>query len=140
MKKRDYTALFLALTLAAVLAVSPVAASAAGTSTVVGTYSIADLGQGVWGGGSLMSDGSITGRLAFSAGNGQFILKFQGSSWSFTDSSNQAVTLCYNVTIIKATSPFPPYICFQDVPVTGTPIIVPGPAGGGFLIRVNLNH
>ncbi|HEX2913337.1 MAG TPA: hypothetical protein VH186_21215 [Chloroflexia bacterium] len=131
--------LLFAIALSVVLALSPVSASAAGTSTVAGTYTIADLGQGVWGGGAVMADGSITGSVAFSAGNGQYIFKLQGTQWNFTDSSDQMVNLCFNVVVIKGSTIFPPSFCFP-VPVTTTPVVVPGPDGHGILIRVTLNH
>ncbi|HEX2913222.1 MAG TPA: hypothetical protein VH186_20640 [Chloroflexia bacterium] len=113
MKKQVYSGLMFAFAMSLVLALGPVSASAAGTSNVAGTYTIADLGQGVWGGGALMSDGDVTGQVAFSYGNGQYIFKLQGSQWSFTDSSDQMVALCFNVVVIKGNSIFPPPSAFR---------------------------
>lgn len=98
------------------------------------TFTIADLGQGVWGGGSLFDDGSAGGNVAFSAGNGQAILQFQAVSWEEVN-DGEAVDICFETRYIKDGEFFPPEFCTSDIgeplPVTGEPLIA-----DGFLFRV----
>ena len=107
----------LLLTLAPAFASSP---------QVVYTYTIADLGQGAWGGGPLYADGSAGGNLPFSAENGQIIAHLKATSWTQVDSDS--VDICFQVRQIKGPPFFPPSFCLSDfgflLDVTGTPIIV----------------
>jgi hypothetical protein len=80
---------------AAVLFVSH-AAPAAAAGPVVGTWSIADHGQGCWGGGNLLVGGGASGggSCAFQTGAGEEVASLTPTSWSYTDSSQTAVSLC----------------------------------------------
>lgn len=113
----------------------PVAASAASPAPVVGTYSVADNGQGEWGGGALYADGSVGGLVAFAAGTGsqQIIAHFLPFSWQFVPlgtNAQGAVDICYSVQAIKgpATAIFGSQFCLSDfggtLPVTGTAVKV----------------
>ena len=73
-------ALVVVWSLVLAVAASVSVASAAGPPAVVGTYSIADLGQGGWGGGQLRADGSVGGGASFSFGNGANVGKIQAVS------------------------------------------------------------
>ena len=93
------------------------------------TWSIADLGQGVWGGGPLYSDGTGGGNVAFSAVNGQLVFQLQITGWSAVV-PGQLLEACFVVRAIKGTPPFPSPFC-ATLPVTGGPVNV-----GGFIMRV----
>ena len=102
---------------------------AGGNSKVDYTFTYTDLGQGVWGGGSLFADGSTGGNVPFSADNGQTIYQLQPTSWSEPDPG--FVDVCFNVREMKGSSGFPPSFCTSDLglllPVTGTPIVISDP-------------
>lgn len=101
------------------------AALADGNSQVAYTWTIADLGQGVWGGGPLFADGSTGGNLPASIFNGQLIFHLKPASWSETV-PGEAVEICFDVREIKGSLGLPPSLCVE-LPVTGTPIIIPNP-------------
>ena len=116
------------------------AAYAGGSSRVTYTFTYTDLGQGVWGGGSLFADGSAGGNVAFSADNGQTVYQLHPTSWS--EPVPGYVDVCLAVREMKGSSGFPPSFCLSDLglllPVTGTPIVIPDPfePGESTLIRV----
>ena len=120
----------LALLGALVLAASMTqAAYATGNPKVVYTFTYTDEGQGVWGGGSLFTDGSAGGNVPFSADNGQTVYQMQPTSWS--EPVPGLVDVCLAVREMKGSSGFPPSFCLSDLglllPVTGTPIVVSDP-------------
>ena len=90
------------------------------------TFTIADLGQGIWGGGPLYSDGSASGNVAFSAGNGEIVFQIQPVSWEEVN-GGEAVDICFETREIKGDAFFPPEFCLSDIgsvlPVTGEPVI-----------------
>ncbi len=98
--------------------------------SVVYTYAVADLGQGVWGGGPLNADGSVGGNLAFSAENGQLIFHLHPTGWSEV-LGGAAVDICFTVHEIKGDSGLPTSFCLSEIgvllPVTGQPIRIPNP-------------
>ena len=116
------------------------AAYAGGSSRVAYTFTYTDLGQGVWGGGSLFADGSAGGNVPFSADNGQTVYQLHPTSWS--EPVPGYVDVCLAVREMKGSSGFPPSFCLSDLglllPVTGTPIVIPDPfePGESTLIRV----
>ena len=116
------------------------AAYAGGSSRVAYTFTYTDLGQGVWGGGSLFAGGSAGGNVAFSADNGQTVYQLHPTSWS--EPVPGYVDVCLAVREMKGSSGFPPSFCLSDLglllPVTGTPIVIPDPfePGESTLIRV----
>ena len=120
------------------------AAYAGGSSRVAYTFTYTDLGQGVWGGGSLFADGSAGGNVAFSADNGQTVYQLHPTSWS--EPVPGYVDVCLAVREMKGSSGFPPSFCLSDLglllPVTGTPIVIPDPfePGESTLIRVTAAH
>jgi len=79
---------------------SGVGAAAFAAGAVVGTWSVADRGQGCWGGGTLNPDGTATGSgsCAFSTPTGQEVAAISPASWSFTGTTETAVTLCADFT------------------------------------------
>jgi len=93
------------------------------------TFTYTDLGQGVWGGGSLFADGSASGNVAFSANNGQTVYQLHPTSWS--EPVPGQIGLCVTVREMKGSSGFPPSFCTDQppldllLPVTGTPIVIP---------------
>ncbi len=120
---------FLAMLVLAALPAS--AAFADGHHNVVYTWTVNDLGQGVWGGGPLFEDGSTGGNLPLSFLNGQVIAHFQPVSWHEVV-PGESVDICFRVREIKGSSGSPDEFCFSDVlggplPVTGTPIIMEHP-------------
>jgi hypothetical protein len=116
-------------------------ASAGGNSNVEYTWTLSDLGQGVWGGGPLYADGSTAGNLAFSGFNGQLVFQLRPTSWHEVV-PGEVVDICFALHEIKGSTGFPSAYCLSDVgillPVTGTPIIIPNPdvPGTRLLIRV----
>jgi hypothetical protein len=130
--------LSLALALAVVVVfVTAATAQAAGRSGVVGSYTIADLGQGGWAGGPLYADGAIGGggSVAFSvpapgAGSVQEIARITGGTWS--SAGPGAVALCLDQQPIKdplgiLSGPF----CSPPLPVNAGPVVF-----FGTLVRV----
>ena len=115
-----------------VLAALPASiAFAGGDSKVVYTWTVNDLGQGVWGGGPLFDDGTTGGNFPLSFYNGQAIAHFHSISWEEIE-PGESVDICFRVREIKGDLGLPPEFCFTDVlgyplPVTGTPIIIPHP-------------
>ena len=77
-----------------------VALPAGATPQVVGNWHVQDHGQGCWGGGNLLVDGTGNGggNCSFSTGQGQEVADLDPVSWSFTDSTDTAVNLCANIT------------------------------------------
>lgn len=73
--------------------------SAAGQS-VVGTWSVVDHGQGCWGGGNLLSDGTANGGggCSFQTPSGEEVASLKPFSWSYADATQTAVNLCANIT------------------------------------------
>lgn len=106
-------------------------AYASGNAKVAYTFTYTDLGQGVWGGGSLFTDGSASGNIPFSADNGQTIFQLQPTSWS--EPILGAIDVCLTVREMKGSSGFPSSLCtWEDLglllPVTGTPIVITDPS------------
>ena len=115
-----------------VLAALPASvAFANGHQNVVYTWTVNDLGQGVWGGGPLFEDGTTGGNFPLSFYDGQVIAHFHPISWEEV-APGKSVDICFRVHEIKGDLGLPPEFCFSDVlgaplPVTGTPIIIPHP-------------
>ncbi|HSR29279.1 MAG TPA: hypothetical protein VLY63_01845 [Anaerolineae bacterium] len=115
-----------------VLAVLPASvAFAGGHQNVVYTWTVNDLGQGVWGGGPLFEDGTAGGNFPISVGNGQAIAHFYPKSWHEVV-PGVSVDICFEVHEIKGDLGLPPEFCFTDVlggplPVTGTAKFIPHP-------------
>lgn len=123
------------------LALAPLAAhpAAAASSPVVGTYSVADNGQGCWGGGALLADGSVTGNAACSFANGQVIARLSPTGWTFSDSSDSVVVLTFSVRMIKGPNVFGGSSLTFPVPVGG-PLKVTDSEGGTTILRVTINQ
>lgn len=127
MKKKTFA--FLALLVLAALPAT--AAFADGKPNVVYTWTVNDLGQGVWGGGPLFEDGTTGGNFPLSFDNGQTIALFYPISWNEVV-PGESVDICFRVREIKGSYGPLDEFCFTDVlggplPVTGTPIIIPHP-------------
>lgn len=113
-------------------------AFAGGNSNVFATFSVADLGQGVWGGGPLFADGTARGHVAFSAGNGQVIFHLHATSWTGPfGPSPGAVQINFSTHVIKG----PPQGAFSAIaPISGTPVLFDFDSDGNpdFVLRVTL--
>ena len=123
------TLVFLTMLVLAALPAS--VAFANGHQNVVYTWTVNDLGQGVWGGGPLFDDGTAGGNFPLSFYNGQAIAHFHPVSWEEVV-PGESVNICFRVRQIKGDLGLPSEFCFTDVlggplPVTGTPIIIPHP-------------
>ena len=108
-------------------AVMTTVAFAGGKANVFATFSVEQLGQGVWGGGPLFADGTMGGNVAFSAVNGQLIFHDRPIFWLEDDPEPGLITRCFELHVIKntlniPTDPFEDF-CFVS-PVTGTPVPV----------------
>lgn len=115
------------LVLAGVLVLGGIPAAFAHAG-VVGTYAIADHGQGGWAGGPLLSDGSVGGggAFSFSTPEGQVVAKVTGGTWSGSLQTGQAVTLCANLQQIQGPAgALPPTICAPIV-VNAGPVVIDG--------------
>jgi hypothetical protein len=75
------------------------AAPASAAPVPVGSFAIANLGQGGWAGGPLYGDGTLGGGGAFSFANGQEILRITSGTWAGNAASG--VTICADVMAIK---------------------------------------
>lgn len=114
------TLVFLLLLLLAALSAS--VSFADGNSNVAYTWTVNDLGQGVWGGGPLFEDGTAGGNFPLSFFNGQAIALFQPVSW-YEVVPGESVNICFRVREIKGDLGFPPEFCIADnlfpLPVNG---------------------
>jgi len=101
-----------------VFAVGSTAFASPGAS-VVGTFTIADHGQGGWAGGPLLSNGAVGGggAFSFSTPQGQVVAKITSGFWSGTLATGQTVTLCANLQQIQGPpGSLPPTLC-APIPV-----------------------
>ncbi len=126
----------------AVALVLPLIALPASASSVVFTYTLADHGQGGWGGGQLFADGTAGGANGVSFFNGADVATFAASSWSLgtsaltSPSGGPGVDICGTLTVTKSNGFLPPpgvvpFFCLSFVvktflPITGQPIVVSG--------------
>jgi hypothetical protein len=112
------------------VAVTSTVVLAGGNSKVQYTWTLADLGQGVWGGGPLYADGSAAGNLAFSGFNGGLVFHLHPTHW-YEVEPGEVVDICFELHEIKGETGFPSAYCLSDVgvllPVNGTPDIIPNP-------------
>lgn len=71
----------------ALFAFTALPAVASGGPSVVGNWSVVDRGQGCWGGGNLLSDGSGNGGggCAVHTSSGEEVTSLKPVSWSFID-------------------------------------------------------
>jgi hypothetical protein len=106
--------IFLLVLVLAMFSVSVVAAR--GNPKVVYTWTVNDLGQGVWGGGPLFEDGTAGGNFPLSFYNGQAIAHFHPVSWEEV-MPGESIDICFEVRVIKGDFPEEerePF-CFTDV-------------------------
>ena len=124
MMRKIFLLIALALT-----ALSASIVSADGNSNVVYTWTVNDLGQGVWGGGPLFDNGTAGGNFPLSFFDGQVIAHFIPVSW-YEVVPGESVNICFEVREIKGSSGVPSEFCIADVlgplPVTGPgqPLII----------------
>ncbi len=111
-----------------------VTSTVSANSTVAFTWTVTDLGQGCWGGGTLNANGTGSGGGNCSFANGQVVMKIVPVSWSMVGSG--AVLLCANMVFVKGGSGSS-FGCLGPIPITGTPVKVTLPGGDGqTLIRI----
>ncbi|UCC52864.1 MAG: hypothetical protein JSV68_02640 [Anaerolineaceae bacterium] len=106
--------IFLLVLVLATFSVSVVVAG--GNPKVAYTWTVNDLGQGVWGGGPLFDDGTAGGNFPLSFYNGQAIAHFHPVSWHEVV-PGESVDICFEVRVIKGDFPEEerePF-CFTDV-------------------------
>jgi hypothetical protein len=86
--------------LASLMLALGIGAPAFAAGGVAGTWSIADHEQGCKGGGTLNPDGTANGSggCAFSTPAGEEVASITPVSWSFTDTTGTAVSLCADFT------------------------------------------
>jgi hypothetical protein len=122
--------------------VSPVFAS-----RVAYTYTLADLGQGGWGGGPLYTNGQANGANGISFNNGADVGTFKATTWTSGTSKitgGPGVDICGTLTVTKTDGtlnglPAPgvyPF-CLSSVlgtfiPITGAPVVL----FGALMVRV----
>jgi hypothetical protein len=128
------------VSLSAILVISAVPAFA---SNVVFTYTVADNGQGGWGGGPLFANGAAGGANGISFNNGADVAILKASTWHFQTTSfgTPGVDICGTLTVSKSDGFLPPpgvYTGFclsqaigTSVPITGGPVEI-----GGTIVRV----
>jgi len=132
--------LMILIVVVVLVALTSTVAFAGGNSNVAYTWTVADLGQGIWGGGPLFADGSAGGNVAFSAGNGQIIYHVHPTGWSYIV-PGVLLDLCFEVREIKGSSGLPPALCLSDfgeaLPITGTPLLmdIDGDGNPDFVLR-----
>jgi hypothetical protein len=99
--------------------------SVAFAGAVAYTYEAADLGQGIWGGGSLFADGTAGGNVAYAFNNGQSFGSLLPTGWVKVgvDPATGAdlVVIFYIVQPTKGPPPFPSPVAFGPLPATGQP-------------------
>ncbi len=123
---------FVFIAIAVIFAVAvPSTVLASSRPSVVYTMTITDLGQGCWGGGSLLSDGSTSGNAACAFNNGEDVGLLMPTSWSPIGTG--LVSICVQAVGFKGGG-FPSG-CLV-LPVTGTPVEVSLEPGETTLIRV----
>ena len=106
--------IFLLVLVLAMFSVSVV--TARGNPKVVYTWTVNDLGQGVWGGGPLFENGTAGGNFPLSFYNGQAIAHFHPISWEEV-MPGKSIDICFEVRVIKGDFPEEerePF-CFTDV-------------------------
>jgi hypothetical protein len=98
-------------------------AALASANPAIGTYSVADAGAGgAWQGGPMFADGSLGGggMVEFPPPEGgQLVLRVTPLSWSYTDSTDSAVQLCFDLTELRPQPQAPFSVCAPPLPVTG---------------------
>lgn len=130
--KRKTFVLLVVLIFAALLA-----SVAFANGQVVYTWTVNDLGQGVWGGGPLFDDGTARGNLPISILNGQYVAHFHPESWEEVD-PGESIDICFTTHIIKGNwddiGGLPSAFCFTNTPLgalevngPGRPLIIPNP-------------
>jgi hypothetical protein len=125
-----------------------VAVSPAFASSVAFTYTLADLGQGGWGGGPLFTNGQANGANGISFANGANVGTFKATTWksgtSAITNGGPGVDICGTLTVTKTDGtlnglPAPgvyPF-CLSSVlgtfiPITGAPVVL----FGALMVRV----
>jgi hypothetical protein len=108
-------------------------------SNVSFTYTLADLGQGGWGGGPLFANGVASGVNGVSFFNGADVATFKATSWTSGTSAitgGPGVDICGTLTVTKSNGFLPPpgvfpgfclsFVVGTDIPITGGPVVVFG--------------
>jgi hypothetical protein len=110
-------------------------------NSVVGTYTIADNGQGGWSGGPLLSDGTLGGGGGVSFLNGLEVGKIVSGTWRADLSvTPPIVDICLTTQPIKdPLNMLSGTMCFPPIPADGLPHKVASPMGGTTIFRVSLH-
>ena len=109
------------MVVATLLLLAAIPANAVGPQAVY-TFSVADLGQGLWGGGQLRADGSANGHVAFSFLNGNYVAHHHPKFWV---DLGGAVIICGPSHVIRDTFGIGPQpFCSPVLPVTGQPLLI----------------
>lgn len=140
--KKTATRLAAVTALACAVTVPLIQTAGSASSHVVGTYSVADMGAGgAWQGGPLYADGSLGGggMVEFPPPDGgQVVLLVTPLTWQYTDNTDSAVLLCFDLTQLqpKPESTFP--VCAPPLPVTGGTVQLVDP-GTGALAEIHVS-
>jgi hypothetical protein len=116
-------------------------AASADSNPAIGTYSVADTGSGAWQGGPLFADGSLGGGGSVEfppTEGGQLVLLITPINWSFTDGTDSAVQLCFDITELRPQREPPFEICTPPLPVTGGTVRMIDP-GTGDLAEIHVS-
>jgi len=131
-----------ALACAATLPLIP--GAGASSNPAVGTYSVSDMGAGgAWQGGPLFADGSLGGggMVEFPppiTGGLQVVLLVTPLTWQYTDNTDSAVQLCFDLTQLQPLPEFTFEVCAPALPVTGGTVQLIDP-GTGALAEVHVS-
>lgn len=128
--------------LACAAAVPLAGAAVADANPAVGTYSVADRGAGgAWQGGPLFADGTLGGggMVEFPPGDGgQLVLKVTPLNWQYTDATDSAIVLCFNLTELQPQREPAFEVCAPPLPVTGGTASLIDP-GTGALAQIHVS-
>jgi hypothetical protein len=116
------------LVLTGMLVIGSIPVAFAAQASVVGTYTIADHGQGGWVGGPLLSDGTVGGGGAFSFSTpaGQVVARITGGTWSGTLQTGETVTVCLDIQQIQGPPVLPSLECSPPMVVNAGPVVIDG--------------
>ena len=132
--RRTWARLGALSTVACTAAVTLSHAALASPNPAIGTYSVADTGAGgAWQGGLLFADGTLGGggMVEFPPHEGgPLALRVTPLGWSYTDGTDSAVQLCFDLTELQPQREAPFSVCAPPLPVTGGTVQMVDPGTG----------
>src|SRR5258708_17541053 len=109
-------------------------------SNIVGTYTVADNGQGGWAGGPLYANGILGGTGAVSFNNGQEVGKVVSGTWQVDSSvAFSALDICFTIQPVKdPLNILSGTVCFGPIPQDSQPHKI-STSDGTTLVMVSLH-